>query len=94
MKTILLGRCILSWVFSVILLIRNYRVYKMTDDMLKKISYASRNDIDKGKNWIWRYDTYASVSYDKMVLQFWKPLKPEAFYKNTSFLKIEKIEND
>lgn len=34
-----------------------------------------------------RWDDLHTVGYNKMVLQFWKPLTPESFYDDTSFLR-------
>jgi hypothetical protein len=41
----------------------------------------------EGDQLLAKYETLETVDYNEMVLKFWKPLKPEAWYADTSFLK-------
>lgn len=55
--------------------------------LLSLISDAVDADLEANNyKWRWRYDTFDEVSYNKMVYQFWKRLKAENFYSDTSFL--------
>lgn len=38
-------------------------------------------------DWEWRLKEYESVSFEKMIFTFWKPITPEAFYKDMAFLE-------
>jgi hypothetical protein len=70
---ILLGLCAaaLSW--------RNYRVWKFRDGIIDRMfelgDYSRRQKV------------FSTVSYDEMLFKFWKPLKPEVWYEDTSFLE-------
>jgi len=66
-------------------LIRNGRVYTFRMLLLKKVSDAADVDIKNGREWEWRYDVMDTVSYDTMLLNFWKPLTIENFYSDTMF---------
>lgn len=58
---------------------RNSQVFKLRNEIIDKVfSYS---------DWPWRRDVYKSVSYNEMMLDFWKPIKAESFYKDLSFLK-------
>lgn len=70
---------VFSSFFTVCLGCRNPRVFKLRNHMLDKI--FSCDDYE------WRISIFHTVSYDKMVYQFWKPIKPEAFFTDISFLK-------
>ena len=62
-------------------LYRNARVYNLRMQMIR--------DIFRFNDWAWRVEMYHEVSYDRMVLQFWKPVKPVSFYKDLSFWREE-----
>ena len=83
-------------------LIRNQQVFVFRQAMLEIISQRSgaaiqdlQHDpelsVDKinatGDFMSYRYATYETVPYNEMVLKFWKPLKPEAWYDDISFLR-------
>lgn len=63
---------------SMMLLFRNGRVYRYRVRLLHRVSAAARRDIGEGLEWEWRYDMLESVSYESMVLKFWRPLS--SFY--------------
>jgi len=73
--------CILAY-FS----IRSNRVYKERIKILAKIFTLNTQDIDNGKGYDgWRYREFSKISYNRMWLTFWKPIK--SFYKNVNLLK-------
>lgn len=78
---------------SLLLLIRNRRVYKFRSKLLAQVSEAVDDDLKKGRytNWEWRFDVLGEVEYTTMVYKFWKPLKAESFYSNTLFLQKDAI---
>ena len=57
--------------------IRNHYVYKECQKMINKI-YAT-------ENWKQNRKILDEISYNKMLLTFWKPVK--SFYKNITLLK-------
>lgn len=67
--------------FLLYMLWRNYRVFTVRSEMSDVV--FNTND------WQWRLQVYKSVTYDDMMLQFWKPVKPKYFYKDLSFLEDE-----
>lgn len=70
--------------WCVFMLYRNNQVYRFRISLLDTMwQYSSEEDYATYK---WRHEVFASVSYKQMCNQFWKPLTPEAFYSNTSFL--------
>lgn len=73
-------------VLNTILFIRNLRVGKYRGKLIQDIHNAGMIDIENGTYMAaWRYEAFDSVSYNKMVLMFWKPL--DSFYKDRSFLE-------
>ena len=60
--------------FVLLLSHRSNLVYKECDRVLKVIGILARKDINLGLDWEWRYDEFEAISYDKMWLQFWKPI--------------------
>jgi len=69
------------------LMLRNHRVGRFRDELIDRVSEAARANLHDGeKSWRWRYDTFGSVSYERMLYQFWKPLRPNVWWKDTSFL--------
>jgi hypothetical protein len=82
--------CFVGMGFSVLMLIRNKKVSEFRRWMLDTIHEHSVTDIRAGHNYDWRYKAYESVDYDTMVYKFWRPLKPESFYEDTSFLEASK----
>lgn len=80
--TILQGLYLGLMGFCVYMLYRNTQVYRLREKMLNAMQkYSSESDPG------WRIKAYESVSYNDMMHQFWKPLKPESFYDDVSFLQ-------
>lgn len=80
-------------VLGVVLLIsiisyRNTKILHFRLALLNTLSNLNQYDIGKGLHPAdWRYQEFDSVTYDEMLLKFWIPLKPERWYKDTSFLE-------
>lgn len=70
---------VLVIVFSFYMMWRNSRVFQFRRE-ISDIVFAT-------DDWQWRLKVYRTVTYDQMMLQFWKPVKPESFYKDLSFLE-------
>ena len=69
------------------LLLRNHRVGRFRLALIDQISEAAQADLHDGeKSLRWRYDVLNQVSYEHMLYQFWKPLRPDVWWKDTSFL--------
>lgn len=84
----LLAVCIGGLCLSVVLLVRNERVYRFRQDLLNQIGHAARRDIQAHNfDWAWRYEAYDSASYVEMVLHFWKPLRVADWYSDTRFVR-------
>ena len=77
----------LGEVFCLFMFWRNNQVYKFRIWMIDEISKQVNKDILASRDWLWRRGYRDQVSYNAMFWQFWKPLKPEAWYTDTSFLK-------
>lgn len=60
------------------MLIRNTLVYTYRTNLIHRISESNIEDISDGRPWHWRYEEYNSISYNEMMLKFWKPL--DSFY--------------
>lgn len=63
---------------AILVLYRSSKVAKLRQEII--------HDIFKFIDFDWRVDVFHSVSYGKMVFSV-KPIKPESFYKDMSFLK-------
>ena len=72
---------------SVIVLIRNEQVYRFLKFTAEVVYVRSQEDIKKGLPYQWRWDQLKKVDYKTMLYKFYKPLKPENFWEDTSFLK-------
>lgn len=69
------------------LLVRNEFVNKFRRELIQKISDIDQEEIQQGHGYTgWRLNEYGKVTYQQMLFKFWKRLKVENFYKNTSFL--------
>lgn len=70
-------------VTTLMLMVRNNQVHRARMEILREISILAHKDIDQGKDWIWRYDEFDKVSYNKQVLMFWLDIRssfnPEIF---------------
>lgn len=71
---------------AIFLLNRVNKIYDFRKNMINQISLQCKRDIYAFKNWEWRYNYFETVSFYYMLHKFWKPLKPELFYKDLSFL--------
>jgi len=65
--------------FASISLARNDRVYKEKMRVLDLVHNLSLEDIRSGRDYQWRYDDFERVSYDMMILMWWRPVK--SFYR-------------
>ena len=65
--------------FSILLLFRNQEVYNERTRVVELISKFAKKEVELGHNWIYLYKEYDLVSYNRMVLLFWIPVKN--FYK-------------
>lgn len=68
-----------------VLMVRNARVFRYRNRIIDRYHKAWKKDIRAGRDGLWRCRVYDSVSYNEMVLKFWKPL--DSFYKDKSFLE-------
>lgn len=77
---ILMIICLMTMVLSIIILIRNDMVFKYQQRLLEEVSRLAADEINGGIYGHWRryYEWLDSVSYDEMVIKFWKPL--DSFY--------------
>lgn len=73
--------------FSIFMMIRTFRVHAFLTSVLEIVSIKGQEDIDAGRNWEWRYEELDKVSFDSMMVRFWKPLKVKSFWKDDSFLR-------
>lgn len=63
------------WIF---LILRSARVSRVRMQMIMTIAQCP--------DFEWRLRAFDGVSYHTMVLKFWKPVTPEAFYAFRTFL--------
>jgi hypothetical protein len=84
--TALVCSCI-AILFCFFMLYRNKQVSRFVYLVLADINKYSKLDIEKGKDYAWRYAEYDKVNYDTMVNKFWIPLKVENFWQDVSFTK-------
>lgn len=73
------------WILGVIFAIRNCFVQPFHQIMLNKLIDLCDEDARYFKSYGWRFKEFNSIVYWKMVIYFWKPLKP--FYKDLRCLK-------
>ena len=66
-------------------MVRNSMVFRYRQRLLVQVFDAIAKDINEGNDWVWRYRAFDAVSYDKMVLQFWRRF--DSFYPDRSFLE-------
>lgn len=79
--------------FCLFMVWRTTQVYYFRTKLLRSVASAGDIDIRNGKDYIWRFKAYDSVSYDNMMIHFWKPLKPEAWWSDTSFLTLDVLDH-
>lgn len=61
---------------SCLILIRNDQVYRYRIGMIEKAGALARADIAAGRfgQWHRHFERLEQVTYDRMMLQFWRPL--------------------
>ena len=72
-------------IFSILFLIRNQSVLNFRLKLLEKIRHKY-SDIGNYETAINALHDIDKISYDKMLFQFWKPLKIKNFYKSYPLL--------
>ena len=85
--TLSIGALFIIFLFYMLYRVRQAHTCFM--QMIEDINNAAINDIQAGRSWEWRYEIMAEVSFDTMLKKIWLKVTPEAFYKDTSFLKEE-----
>ena len=73
--------------FGVILQIRNSRVGRYRQALIRRIGQACDSDIKRGQHPSWRWKEFGTVSYDRMFWQFWKSV--DSFYANDPAREID-----
>lgn len=68
-------------VLCILLIIRNYMVHNYRMKILKQMEKSLR--IDSYEQWDKKMNYFKSISYDKMVFNFWKPVNK--FYDEKIF---------
>lgn len=76
---------------NLLMLIRNNRVCAFRKSVINAIYEADLNNTRTSSGYEWRYQRFNSVSYDKMLWNFWKPLTVEAFYQNQDFILPNRV---
>lgn len=67
-------------VLTVYIGVRNELVYRERTRILHRVSELAQKDISERRDWEWRYRAMDGVSYHRMMLEFWKPVR--SFYKH------------
>jgi hypothetical protein len=57
--------------------------------LIQVINDAATADIKAVREWRWRYDKLNEVTFKEMCRKWWKPLTPEAWWEDTSFLRYD-----
>ena len=79
--------CCVMMIFCLRMFKRNEEVYKLRMGMIAMVHEFTLIDIMEGEAYEWRWERLGQVSYEEMMIKFWKPVKPEAFYSDLDFLK-------
>lgn len=79
--------CLVGIVFSFFMLYRNKQVYAFRSWMLDEASRCAKIDINAGRDGLWRYAPLRAEDYHKMVKEFWRPLVPNEWYEDLSFIR-------
>ena len=59
---------------------RNCAVYAFRTDLIEEIHHCNSEEISQGRSgYDWRWRDFDVVSYDRMMVQFWRPLR--SFYR-------------
>lgn len=86
---VILGHVLLAFWFGVFtwFMWRLHRVSELRLTILQLIHNCSEEDLAGGRPWEWRFRTLNTVSFDRMLLQFWKPVRAETWWSDTSFMR-------
>jgi hypothetical protein len=68
-----------------ILWVRNDQVYRYRTTLIVKVSEAAEKDALAGAEWMWRFNEFDRVGYQRMMWQFWRSL--DSFYPDKSFAR-------
>jgi len=91
--TIILVTCVLLLILSVILFFRNNQVLKHRLNLINLITEKDREEIFSDMPYTGsRLKMLRQVSYYRMVLEFWRPLR--SFYNLDKILKGDKTNGD
>ena len=67
------------WIAANAFFMRNQRVYSERTRILNRVLELTRADMENGRLSgdliFWRYDIFKSISYDRMMYTFWKPVR-------------------
>jgi hypothetical protein len=77
----------LAVAFCMFMMRRTTKVYEFRRGVIDTVYELSGGDVHKNKEWRWRWDAFETVDFGEMVNKFWRPLTPEEWWKDTSFLK-------
>lgn len=99
MNVILCALFVICWsiiIYSYAMLRRNDKVYAFRTGLLRRVSICakldihaavSKSDVDTAlERSLLRFDVLASVPYNSMVFKLWKPLQPDAWWDDLSFM--------
>lgn len=82
--------CCLGILFLGFMMARNAAVSSFQERLLEQVNHLAQQDVERGREWRWRYDEFRRVPYERKLWRFWVPLKPENFYADTAFLQETK----
>jgi hypothetical protein len=72
-----------------LLLRRNQQVLRFLNKLTTDVYMAGNADMEAGVDPFWRLSELTKVNQTAMVFQFWRPLTPEEWWSDTSFLRQE-----
>ena len=72
-------------VFVIFIIFRAIMVYEERTKILNAIWKLNKKDIENGNEWKWRYKLFDKISFDKMLYEYWTPVK--SFYKDSGCIK-------
>ena len=64
-------------------LMRNTQVFRFRQDLNRRCFSAAVEACDDDG---WRWDAMNTVTYERMLLMFWRPLRADKWYADTRFL--------
>lgn len=87
---ILQALCGLGIVWGIFMLFRNSQVYKFRVELIDIFADQAKKSLKPEIDYRWRSQMYHTVTYNQMVAHFWKPLKADKWWPDTSFLEPPK----